>query len=111
MPCIECENSLWRWGETGGCRYESLSQCEEDNADFYNADIDYSFHFTHEMMEDLHDDGELIVVVEKEGEEMTIRFTYDIEEEHEEEYEIEEDEIMELAKELKDINNKYKKNI
>jgi len=108
MPCIECENSLWRWGETGACRYESLSQCEEDNADFYNAEPNYSFHFTHEMMEDLHDDGELIVVVEKEGEEMTIRFTYDIEEE---EYEEEEEEIMELAKELKEINNKYKKNI
>ena len=50
MPCIECENSLWRWGETGGCRYESLSQCEEDNADFYNSDIDYSFHFTHTIL-------------------------------------------------------------
>ena len=97
-------------GEKQESRYDSLSKCEEDNADFYNDEPQYSFHFTHEMMEDLHDDGELIVVVDKEGEKMSIKFTYDIEEEHEEEYEIDEDEIMDLAKELKEINNKYKKN-
>ena len=85
------------------------TKCDEANADYYNdVDYDHSFHFTHEMMEDLHDDGELIVLVEEEGKEMTIRFTYDTEEE---EYEEEEGEIMELAKELKEINNKYKKNI
>ena len=108
MPCLECENNLWKFGETGKCQYESKSQCDEANADYYNdVDYDHSFHFTHEMMEDLHDDGELIVLVGEEGEEMTIIFTYDIEEEYEEE----EGEIMELAKELKEINNKYKKNI
>jgi len=112
MPCLECENNLWKFGETGKCQYESKSQCDEANADYYNdVDYDHSFHFTHEMMEDLHEDGELIVLVEEEGKQMTIRFTYDIEEEHEEEYEIEEDEIMDLAKELKEINNKYKNNI
>lgn len=101
MPCIECENSLWRWGETGECRYESLSQCEEDNADFYNQEPQYSFHFTQEMMEELHGNGELVVLVEEDDKEMLVKFTYGDEE----------DEIMDLAKELKDINNKYKKNI
>jgi len=108
MPCLQCENNLWKFGETGSCQYESKSQCDEANADYYNdIDHDYHFHFTQEMMEELHGNGELVVLVEEEGKEMTIRFTYDIEEEYEEE----EGEIMELAKELKDINNKYKKNI
>ena len=35
MPCIECENNKWRWGESGECKYDSLSQCEEANADYY----------------------------------------------------------------------------
>ena len=79
MPCLQCEDNLWKFGETGKCQYESKSQCDESNADYYNdVNYDHSFHFTHEMMEDLHDDGELIVLVEKE---------------------------------LKEINNKYKKNI
>ena len=40
---------------------------------------DYHFNFTKEMMKDLHDDGELIVKVEKDGQEMIVKFTYDVE--------------------------------
>jgi len=35
MPCEECENGKWRWGESGECQYDSKSQCEESNADYY----------------------------------------------------------------------------
>jgi len=35
MPCLECENGKWRWGESGECQYGSKSQCEEANADYY----------------------------------------------------------------------------
>ena len=68
-----------------------------------NNDIehDYHFHFTQEMMEELHGNGELVVLVEEDNKDMVVKFTYGDEE----------DEIMDLAKELKEINNKYKKNI
>ena len=52
------------------------------------------------MMSKLHNDGELIVEVEEGEKKMVIKFTYQSEEEH--------NNIMDLAKELKDINNKYK---
>jgi len=68
---------------------------------FYNDEQhDYHFNFTEEMMSKLHNDGELIVKVEEGEKKMTIKFTYQSEEEH--------NNIMDLAKELKDINNKYK---
>jgi len=219
MPCLECENNLWKFGETGKCQYESKSQCDEANADYYaeetyndypesatnnakraikykeengsdcgtsvgwtragqlarreklsrstiarmasfkrhqqhkdvpydegcggimwdawggtsgvewaikkleqidnimeskiknDIDHDYHFHFTQEMMEELHGNGELVVLVEEDEKEMVIKFTYGNEEVETEDYEIGDDEIMDLAKELKEINNKYKKNI
>ena len=36
MPCLECENGKWRWGESGECQYSSKSQCEEANSDYYD---------------------------------------------------------------------------
>ena len=111
MPCLQCENNLWKFGETGSCQYESKSQCDEANADYYNdIDHDYHFHFTQEMMEELHGNGELVVLVEEDEKEMVVKFTYGNEEVETEDYEIGDDEIMDLAKELKEINNKYKKN-
>ena len=35
MPCYECENGLWRFGENGKCQYSTKSQCEEANKDYY----------------------------------------------------------------------------
>jgi|15BtaG_2_1085339.scaffolds.fasta_scaffold02457_7 hypothetical protein len=75
MPCLECENGLWRFGESGKCQYESFESCEAANADYYDK-VDYEFNFTEEMMQELHEKGEVIVQVEKEGKEMTIRYTY-----------------------------------
>ena len=37
MPCQECENGKWRWGESGECQYSSKESCEEANADYYAA--------------------------------------------------------------------------
>jgi len=96
MPCLECENGLWRFGESGKCQYSSKSECETANADYYAEEIeknnnmeekkkyygdeehDYHFNFTTEMMEKLHTTGELEVNVEKDGDEMSILFTYDV---------------------------------
>ena len=86
MPCLECENGLWRFGESGKCEYTSKSQCEEakdkkkDMAKkkyYSDEEHDHHFHFTQEMMETLHTEGELEVKVEKEGEEMIVLFTFD----------------------------------
>jgi len=35
MPCKECENGQWKWGERGECQYDSKSECESANADYY----------------------------------------------------------------------------
>ena len=35
MPCYECENGKWRFGETGKCQYDSKSSCETANKDYY----------------------------------------------------------------------------
>jgi hypothetical protein len=106
MPCLECENNKWRWGESGECQYESKSQCEEANANYEEVsveseveigDVDWTYNFTEEQMQVLHEEGELLVTVEKEEDEsMTLLFTYkkaEVEEELEEEKE--EDELEE----------------
>ena len=35
MPCYECENGKWKFGETGRCQYETKSDCETANKDYY----------------------------------------------------------------------------
>ena len=35
MPCYECENRMWRFGETGNCQYDSKESCETANKDYY----------------------------------------------------------------------------
>jgi hypothetical protein len=97
MPCELCEEGMYKWGETGECKYETLEDCqlanqgeylEETLKPKYEEEIDWTYNFTEEQMKELHDDGKLIVKVEKEEQEsMTLLFTYDKEEEREEELE------------------------
>ena len=225
MPCYECENGKWKFGQTGNCQYDSKSECETANKDYYaeetyndypeaatnnakraikykeengsscgtivgwtrarqlanresltrrtiarmasfkrhqqHKDVpydegcggimwdawggdagvnwairkleqieknkenmakkrkyygddehDHHFHFTKEMMEALHHDGELEVKVEEDDKEMLILFTYDVEdmekEEEKEEYTIEEDIKEEFTDFFDEIINKYK---
>ena len=35
MPCYECENGKWKFGQTGNCQYDSKSECETANKDYY----------------------------------------------------------------------------
>jgi hypothetical protein len=107
MPCEKCEDNKWRWGESGECQYDSKESCQEANAEeevseeVYEereveaVDVDWTYNFTEEQMDVLHEEGELLVTVEKEEEEsMTLLFTYkkpEVEEELEEEKE--EDEL------------------
>ena len=35
MPCEECKNGKVKWGKTGECQYDSISECEADNKDYY----------------------------------------------------------------------------
>ena len=78
MPCEECENGKYKWGKTGECRYDTLEDCEKDNADYYleetikptynhESDVDYTMNFTQEQMEELHTNGEVIVHIEEDG--------------------------------------------
>jgi|TARA_B100002052_G_C15887171_1_gene602105 histidinol dehydrogenase len=87
MPCEECENGKYKWGETGECEYETLEDCQLANQGEYleetikpkynhEEDVDYTMNFTQEQMEELHTNGEVIVHVEEEGKEMVIKFTY-----------------------------------
>ena len=104
MPCEQCEEGLYKWGETGECLYETLEDCQLANQGEYleeelkpqadePVDVDWTYNFTKEQMEVLHEEGELLVTVEKEEEEsMTLLFTYD-NEEVEEELEEEKEEV------------------
>ena len=87
MPCEECENGKYKWGQTGECEYETLEDCQLANQGEYleetikpkynhEEDVDYTMNFTQEQMEELHTNGEVIVHVEEEGKEMVIKFTY-----------------------------------
>ena len=87
MPCEQCEEGLYKWGETGECLYETLEDCQLANQGEYleeelkpqadePVDVDWTYNFTKEQMEVLHEEGELLVTVEKEEEEsMTLLFT------------------------------------
>jgi len=33
MPAEECNNGMWKWGETGECKYETQEEAEQDNED------------------------------------------------------------------------------
>ena len=34
MPAEECNNGMWKWGETGECKYETQEEAEDDNEDY-----------------------------------------------------------------------------
>ena len=108
MPCEQCEEEgKYKWGETGECLYETLEDCQLANQDAYleetlkpqadeHVDVDWTYNFTEEQMEILHEEGELLVTVEKEEEEsMTLLFTYEKEEVEEELEEEKEDDELE----------------
>ena len=35
MPCYECENGKYKFGQTGECRYDTKSECDDANKDYY----------------------------------------------------------------------------
>ena len=35
MPCKQCENGKYKFGNTGECKYDTLAECQEDNKDYY----------------------------------------------------------------------------
>tara|TARA_R110002167_G_scaffold259671_1_gene466114 strand:- start:411 stop:1265 length:855 start_codon:yes stop_codon:yes gene_type:complete len=34
MPCTECKDGKYKWGETGDCKYDTLQECEEANSTY-----------------------------------------------------------------------------
>lgn len=107
MPCEECEEGMYKWGENGECMYETLEDCQLANQEEYledvvkkekynqEEDVDYTMNFTKEQMEEMHTNGEVIIHIEgNEGEEMVIKFTYTPEEVDVEELEKEYDGLI-----------------
>lgn len=98
MPCEECENGKYKWGQTGECQYETLEDCQLANQGEYleetlkpksDKPVDFTYNFTKDQMEDLHENGELMVEVGRDDDEpMIILFTY---EKRKEEEDLEED--------------------
>ena len=35
MPCKQCENGKYKFGNTGECNYDTLTEWQEDNKDYY----------------------------------------------------------------------------
>ena len=110
MPCEQCEEGMYKWGETGECMYETLEDCqlanqgeylEETIKPAYDKHVDFTMHFTKEQMDKLHGEGEVLIEVEgnEEGETMNILFTYDKEDKEEEREEEREEELEEDKRE------------
>ena len=111
MPCEQCEEGKYRFGETGECLYETLEDCQLANDEIetvYDKPVDFTMHFTEEQMEKLHKEGEVLIEVEgsEQGETMNILFTYDVEREEEEEEE-EEEYFSPEEEEVKNSFGKY----
>ena len=34
MPCKECSEGKYKWGETGECQYDTLQECEDANTSY-----------------------------------------------------------------------------
>ena len=34
MPCTECKDGKYKWGETGDCKYDTLQECEDANSSY-----------------------------------------------------------------------------
>ena len=34
MPCTQCNEGKYKWGETGACEYDTLQECEDANASY-----------------------------------------------------------------------------
>jgi acetylornithine deacetylase/succinyl-diaminopimelate desuccinylase-like protein len=106
MPCEECEEGLYKWGENGECMYETLEDCQLANQEEYledvvkkekynqEEDVDYTMNFTQEQMEELHTNGEVVITVVEDDKEMVIKFTYNPEEVDVEELEKEYDGLI-----------------
>tara|TARA_Y100000385_G_C12916163_1_gene560427 strand:- start:175 stop:561 length:387 start_codon:yes stop_codon:yes gene_type:complete len=106
MPCEECEEGLYKWGENGECMYETLEDCQLANQEEYledvvkkekynqEEDVDYTMNFTQEQMEELHTNGEVVITVVEDDKEMVIKFTYTPEEVDVEELEKEYDGLI-----------------
>ena len=110
MPCEQCEDGKYKWGETGECRYNTMEDCQLANQDAYleetlkpksDVPVDFTMHFTNEQMEELHENGEVLIEVDgkEEGEKINILFTYDIIKEEEDELE---EEYAKLTKSMLD---------
>ena len=33
MPCTQCKDGKYKWGETGECEYDTLEECQAANPD------------------------------------------------------------------------------
>ena len=90
MPAEECNNGMWKWGETGECKYETQEEAEEDNEDYEEEQ-------NNEIMKEQVKDKRHIISIEEDETTVTIVYEKDIHDEdyHNEEEEIEEDEEVE----------------
>ena len=119
MPCEECENGRYKWGETGECQYDTMEDCQLANQGEHleeslkpkgDVPVDWAYNFSQEQMNELHEEGEIMVEVDKDGEPMILLFTYNVEKEdddkddddnereEQERINIEEEEMKEYAK-------------
>ena len=64
MPAEECDNGLWKWGETGECKYETQEEAEEDNEDYYEEIEEMKLNKRH-IISVTEDDDTYTIVYEK----------------------------------------------
>ena len=94
MPAEECNNGMWKWGETGECKYETQEEAEEDNEDYEEEQ-------NNEIMKEQVKDKRHIISIEEDETTVTIVYEKDIHEEEDEEI-IDEEETIEDEDEVEE---------
>ena len=94
MPAEECDNGLWKWGETGECKYETQEEAEEDNEDYY------------EEIEEMKLNKRHIISVTEDDDTYTIVYEKDRDDEYEDDNQDEETEESSESRDINKLNSK-----
>ena len=52
MPCTKCKNGLYKWGESGSCKYKTAAECEAANPKNYAEEINETTKVTELVISD-----------------------------------------------------------
>ena len=109
MPAEEYNNGLWKWGETGECKYESQEEAEDDNIE-YEEEQNNKIMKKESKIKEIDGDKRHIISIEEDDTTVTIVYEKDIHDEEEEEIIDEEEAIEEEVEEVEEEEEEEENN-